>query len=162
MVGKLAPEQITPAARAGATGLLIMAMIYAMGNVSGAHFNPAVTFAFALRRVFPWNRVLSYWAAQVLGAVGGALFMSLLLGNIEHAGATLPHFGEWRGFGIEVFLTLVLVCIVLGTATRHRSIGPNAAIASVATVALCGLFSRPLSGAPMNPARSLAPALISG
>ncbi len=162
MVGKLAPDEVTAYARSGATGLLILALIYAMGNVSGAHFNPAVTFAFALRRVFPWPLVPFYWLAQVVGALGGACFLNALLGDVDHLGATVPHFGTGRGFAIEVLLTCLLVTVVIGTATRHRSIGPNAAIAAGAAVALCSLFSRPLSGASMNPARSLGPALVSG
>ncbi len=85
-----------------------------------------------------------------------------MFGNVEHLGATLPHFGAACGFGMEVVLTLILVSVVLGTATRHRSIGANAAIASGGAVALCSLFSRPVSGASMNPARSLAPAVLSG
>ncbi len=162
MIGKLAPDEVTPPARAGAMGLLIMAMIYAMGNTSGAHFNPAVTFAFAVRRVFPWQRVPLYWAAQLCGAFVAAGLLKGLLGDVDHLGATLPRYGPWRGLAFEVLLTCILVSIVLGTATRHRSIGPNAAIASGATVAMCALFARPMSGASMNPARSLAPAVLSG
>ncbi len=162
MIGALAPDQVTAFARAGAMGLLIMAMIYAMGTTSGAHFNPAVTFSFAVRGVFPWRRVPLYWVAQLAGAFLAAGFLRGLLGNVEHLGATLPHFGAGRAFVVEVLLTCILVSVILGTATRHRSIGPDAAIASGAAVALCALFSRPLSGASMNPARSLAPAVVSG
>ncbi|MDP9148995.1 MAG: aquaporin [Myxococcota bacterium] len=162
MVGKLAPEDVTPFARAGAMGLLIVALIFSLGNTSGAHFNPAVTFSFAVRRAFPWSRVPLYWVSQLLGAFAAVAFLRYLLGDIDHLGATLPRFGAWRGFVAEVLLTCILVTVVLGTATRHRSIGPNAAFASGAAVALCALFSRPLSGASMNPARSLAPAVLSG
>ena len=161
VIGSLDAE-VTAVARSTATGLLVMVMIYSIGNVSGAHFNPAVTTAFALRGVFPWRRVPLYWAAQLAGALLGAGLLCWMFGNVEHLGATLPRFGVVRGFGIEVLLTLILVSVVLGTATRHRSIGANAAIASGGAVALCSLFSRPISGASMNPARSLAPAVISG
>jgi aquaporin Z len=161
VIGSLDAE-ITAVARSGATGLLIMVMIYSIGNVSGAHFNPAVTTAFALRGAFPWRRVPVYWVAQVAGAFVGAWLLRWMFGNVEHLGATLPHFGAARGFGMEVVLTVILVSVVLGTATRHRSIGANAAIASGGAVALCSLFSRPVSGASMNPARSLAPAVVSG
>jgi aquaporin Z len=161
VIGSLDGE-ITAAARSAATGLLVMVMIYSIGNVSGAHFNPAVTTAFALRGVFPWRRVPLYWLAQVVGAFSGAGLLRWMFGNVEHLGATLPHFGAACGFGMEVVLTLILVSVVLGTATRHRSIGANAAIASGGAVALCSLFSRPVSGASMNPARSLAPAVLSG
>ena len=153
---------VTAVARSAATGLLIMTMIYSIGNVSGAHFNPAVTTAFALRGVFPWRRVPVYWVAQLVGALLGAGLLRWMFGDVEHLGATLPHFGVVPGFGMEVLLTIILVSVVLGTATRHRSIGANAAIASGGAVALCSLFSRPVSGASMNPARSLAPALMSG
>ena len=161
VIGSLDGE-VTSIARSAATGLLVMVMIYSIGNVSGAHFNPAVTTAFALRGVFPWRRVPVYWAAQLVGALLGAGLLRWMFGDVEHLGATLPHFGVARGFGMEVVLTVILVSVVLGTATRHRSIGANAAIASGGAVALCSLFSRPVSGASMNPARSLAPALLSG
>ena len=161
VIGSLDGE-ITAVARSAATGLLVMVMVYSIGNVSGAHFNPAVTTAFALRGVFPWRRVPVYWAAQIAGAFLGAGLLRWMFGDVEHLGATLPHFGAARGFGMEVVLTLILVSVVLGTATRHRSIGANAAIASGGAVALCSLFSRPVSGASMNPARSLAPAVVSG
>jgi len=161
VIGSLDGE-VTAVARSAATGLVVMTMIYSIGNVSGAHFNPAVTTAFALRGVFPWRRVPLYWVAQLVGAMLAAGLLRAMFGNIEHLGATLPHFGAARGFGMEVLLTLILVSVVLGTATRHRSIGANAAIASGGAVALCSLFSRPISGASMNPARSFAPALVSG
>ena len=161
VIGSLDGE-ITAVARSAATGLLIMVMIFSIGNVSGAHFNPAVTTAFALRGVFPWRRVPVYWVAQVAGAFFGAWLIGWMFGNVEHLGATVPHFGVVRGFLMEVVLTVILVSVVLGTATRHRSIGANAAIASGGAVALCSLFSRPVSGASMNPARSLAPAVVSG
>ena len=139
-----------------------MVMIYAIGNVSGAHFNPAVTTAFALRGAFPWRRVPLYWVAQLAGAFVAAGLLRSMFGDVEHLGATIPRYGVARGFVMEVVLTTILVSVVLGTATRHRSIGANAAIASGAAVALCSLFSRPVSGASMNPARSLAPAVVSG
>ena len=153
---------VTAVARSMATGLVVMTMIYSIGNVSGAHFNPAVTAAFALRGVFPWRRVPLYWLAQIAGAFLGAGFLLWMFGDVEHLGTTIPHFGVARGFGMEVVLTMILVSVILGTATRHRSIGANAAIASGGAVALCSLFSRPVSGASMNPARSLAPAIMSG
>jgi len=161
VIGALDGE-ITAVARSAATGLLVMVMIYSIGNVSGAHLNPAVTTAFAMRGAFPWRRVPVYWGAQVVGAFLGAGLLRCMFGDVENLGATLPHFGAARGFAMEVILTVILVSVVLGTATRHRSIGPNAAIASGGAVALSSLFSRPVSGASMNPARSLAPAVMSG
>jgi aquaporin Z len=154
--------EVTPEARSLATGLVIMAMVYAMGDVSGAHFNPAVTFAFALRRAFPWNRVAGYWCAQLLGAVLAAIALRATFGNVAGLGSTHPGFGSSRALAMEIVLSGILVLVILGTSTRHRVIGPNAAIASGGAVALCSLFSRPVSGASMNPARSLGPAIVSG
>jgi aquaporin Z len=157
VVGALAPATVTSTGRAAAMGLAIMCMTYVLGDVSGAHFNPAVTLAFAARRVFPWYRVPLYWLAQVSGAFLGQLF-----GDVAHLGATEPRFGAARGFSFEVALTFFRVLVTLGTATRHRVVGANAAIATGGADAMCAAFARPVSGASMNPARSLAPAILSG
>ncbi|GAA4720760.1 MIP/aquaporin family protein [Phytohabitans rumicis] len=145
-----------------APGAAVMAMIYAWGPLSGLHINPAVTFAFAGRRVFPMSWILPYLAAQLAGAVGAALLLQLLFGDVS-AGGTYPIAkpgGDWRSFIMEIVLTAILVSIILNTATGHRSIGHNAAIAVGATVALLGLFASPISGASMNPARSLGPDIV--
>ena len=162
MIASTSHGEITPMARSLATGLIVMAMIATMGDVSGAHFNPAITCAFAIRRAFPWRKVPSYVAAQLVGAFAATAFLRLVVGDVAHLGATLPGFGAGRAFAMEVFLTSALVLVSLGTATRHRVLGPNAALAVGATIATCSLFSRPVSGASMNPARSLAPAVVSG
>lgn len=154
--------EVTPAGRAAAAGLTIMAMIYALSEVSGAHLNPAVTFAFALRGAFPWRRVPAYWLAELTGAVSAALLLRSLLGNVEHVGMTLPHHGVGLGVAFEVVLTFILVSVILSTATQDAVIGKQAAVAVGGTVALCAQFSRPMSGASMNPARSLGPALVGG
>lgn len=154
--------QVDATARAVAPGLTVMAMIYALGQVSGAHINPAVTLAFALRRDFPWRRVPGYWAAQFLGAVLAALYVRGLFGRMGEVGVTRPKAGTGTGLAMEIVLTLLLVSIILGTATRAKVVGPNAAIAVGGTVALAGLFAAPVSGASMNPARSLGPALVAG
>lgn len=161
VIAAISQGDVTPVARSLATGLVIMALIYAIGNVSGAHFNPAVTFGFAVRGVFPWSRLPGYWIAQLLGAVLAALFLRTVFGPVEHLGATLPHYGVVPAFVIEVFLTWLLLIVILGTATRHKVVGANAALAAGGTVALDSLFARPISGASMNPARSLGPALVS-
>ena len=153
---------VTSESRSLATGLMVMALIYALGPTSGAHVNPVATAAFALRGVFPWRRVPTYWAAQIAGAVVAALLLRAVFGNVEHLGATEPHFGVLAGLVMEAVLTLLLVTVILSTATRHHIIGPNAALAVGGTVTLCGLFARPVSGASMNPARSIGPALVSG
>ncbi len=145
-----------------APGAVVMAMIYAWGPLSGLHINPAVTFAFAGRRVFPLAWVVPYWVAQLAGAIAAALFLQVMFGNVS-AGGNYPIAtpgGDWRSLVMETVLTAILVSIILNTATGSRSIGHNAAIAVGSTVALLGLFASPISGASMNPARSLGPDII--
>jgi len=145
-----------------APGAVVMAMIYAWGPLSGLHINPAVTFAFFGRGVFPWAWVVPYLAAQFAGAICAALFLQAMFGDVS-AGGNYPIAkpgGDWRSFVMEIVLTAILVSIILNTATGHRSIGHNAAIAVGATVALLGLFASPISGASMNPARSLGPDIV--
>ena len=146
-----------------APGAAVMAMIYAWGPLSGLHINPAVTFAFASRRVFPREWVLPYWIVQFAGAICAALFLQLMFGNVS-AGGNYPIAkpgGDWRSFVMETVLTAILVSVILNTATGGRSIGHNAAIAVGSTVALLGLFASPISGASMNPARTLGPDIVS-
>jgi aquaporin NIP len=143
-------------------GLVIMAMIYAVGHVSGAHFNPAVSLAFALSRHFPWPRVAAYWAAQVAGALLAAILLRGSLGNVAHVGATLPSGSQRQSFVWEVLLTFFLMFVIMAVATDTRAVGEAAALAVGGTVALDAMFGGPISGASMNPARSLGPALVSG
>lgn len=143
-------------------GLVIMIMIYAVGHISGAHFNPAVSFAFALTRHFPWPRVVAYWTAQVAGALLAAALLRGSLGNVAHVGATLPSGSLGQSFLWEVVLTFFLMFVILAVATDTRSVGEAAAIAIGGTVGLDAMFGGPISGASMNPARSLGPALVSG
>ena len=153
---------ISRAAAVIAPGALVMALIYAWGPLSGLHINPAVTFAFTARRVFPPAWVLPYWVAQFAGAIGAALFLQAMFGNVS-AGGNYPIAkpgGDWRAFVMEIVLTTILVSVILNTATGGRSIGHNAAIAVGSTVALLGLFASPISGASMNPARTLGPDII--
>ncbi len=146
-----------------APGAVVMAMIYAWGPLSGLHINPAVTFAFASRRVFPAGWVLPYWVAQFAGAICAALFLQAMFGDVS-AGGNYPIAkpgGDWRSLVMETVLTAILVSIILNTATGGRSIGHNAALAVGSTVALLGLFASPISGASMNPARTLGPDIVS-
>ena len=143
-------------------GLVIMVMIYAVGHVSGAHFNPAVTFAFSLSRHFPWRRAAGYWVAQISGAVLAAALLRSSLGNTAHLGATLPAGSQGQSFLWEIVLTFFLMFVIMAVATDTRAFGEAAAIAVGGTVALDALFGGPISGASMNPARSLGPALVSG
>lgn len=158
---KLQPDEVSAAAAAIAPGAMVLAVIYFMGSVSGAHINPAVTFAFALRRNFPWVRVPGYIAAQVLGAVAGAALVSLILGSQGSLGATSPgqSISSWKAMGIELLLTTVLVSTILGTASHSGFLGPNAAIPVGSYIALAALWAAPLTGASMNPARSVGPDL---
>ena len=125
-----------------APGALVMALIYAWGPLSGLHINPVVTLAFLGRRVFPMGWVIPYWAAQFAGAITAALLLQALFGHAS-GGGTYPVArpgGDWRAFVMEILLTATLVSVILNTATGHRSIGHNAAIAVGATIALLGLF----------------------
>jgi aquaporin NIP len=145
-----------------AFGLAIMAGVYAVGHVSGAHFNPAVSLAFALTRHFPWRSVPWYWAAQAVGALAGALFLRATLGDRADIGTTLPSGSQGEAFVWEVALTFLLMFVIMSVATDARAVGEAAAIAIGGTVALDSLFGGSVTGASMNPARSLGPALVSG
>jgi len=152
------------AAAVVAPGLMVMAIILFMGAVSGAHLNPIVSLAFALRRDFAWERFLGYFVAQLLGATLACLFLLGVFGNVEHLGATLPGPGyhDWQALLMEIALTGVLVSVILGTASGAQSVGSFAALAVGGYVALAGLWAAPVSGVSMNPARSFGPALVSG
>jgi len=143
-------------------GIVIMVMIAATGHISGAHFNPSVTVAFALTRHFPWRDVPYYIIAQTLGAILGALTLKLVIGDVANLGATLPSGSIAQSFGVEVLLSAVLMFVIIAVATDTRAVGETAAIAIGATVALDALWGGPISGASMNPARSIGPALIAG
>ncbi len=147
-----------------APGLMVMVIIYFMGTVSGAHLNPAVTLAFAVRRNFPWRRVPGYIVAQVCGGVAAVTFLRALFGKVGALGATMPgcDLSNGTALAIEVVLTVGLVNTILGTASGARNIGTNGAIAVGGYIVLAGLWAAPISGASMNPVRSLAPDLVRG
>ena len=155
---------VTQAMAVTAPGLMVMAIIYFMGTVSGAHLNPIVTLAFALRRNFPWTRVPNYIIAQFAGGIAAALFLRFMFGTAGHLGATIPGNGveNAKAFLMEVLLTAGLVNTILGTASGARNIGSNGAIAVGGYIILAGLWASPVSGASMNPIRSLAPDLVRG
>jgi MIP family channel proteins len=141
-------------------GLVIMAMVYATGHLSGAHVNPAVTIAFALTRHFPTRDAAAYVAAQLAGAVAGALLLLAIWPDQPgELGATLPTIGVGSAFVYEVALTALLMFVIVAVATDTRAVGAGAAIAIGGTVALGSLFGGPVTGASMNPARSFGPAL---
>lgn len=145
-----------------APGMIVMAMIYSLGDVSGAHINPVVTLSFALRGAFRWRYVPEYWACQLLGAVLAAELLRAIFGLAGHLGTTRPHTGSGTALVIEILLTVFLVLVILATADGSRLVGHNAGIAVGATIVVDGFFGGPVSGASMNPARSLGPALVSG
>jgi MIP family channel proteins len=143
-------------------GLVIMFGIYAVGHISGAHFNPSVTFAFALTRHFPWSRAVAYWAAQLLGAFVAIALLRASLGDYADLGATLPSGSQAQAFLWELVMTFFLMFVIMAVATDTRAVGEAAAIAIGGTIALDAMFGGPITGASMNPARSIAPAVVSG
>jgi aquaporin Z len=147
-----AKGQISLAAAVVAPGLMVMAIILFMGAVSGAHLNPAVSLAFALRGDFPFRRVAGYVVVQLLGATLACLFLLAVFGNVHHLGATLPGAGyrPWQAFLMEIALTTT------------QNVGTIGALAVGGYIALAGLWAAPVSGTSMNPARSFGPALVSG
>jgi aquaporin Z len=151
-------------AKVVAPALMVAAIILFMGTVSGAHLNPAVSFAFALRGDFPWKRVPAYIVAQFAGAILATLVLWALIGKQGSAGLTLPGHGISTTTAMlwELVLTTGLVSVILGTASGAQQIGALAAIAVGSYIALAGLWGSPVSGASMNPARSLGPALVKG
>ena len=162
MIDAVSHGQITHVGVGLVFGLIVAAMISAFGHISGAHFNPAVTLGFVLARHFPLGRLWGYWGAQLLGATLAAGTLRLLLGNVAHLGATLPAGSPWQAAGFELLLTAGLMIVIMAVATDTRAVGQAAAFAIGATVGLEALFAGPISGASMNPARSLGPALVSG
>jgi aquaporin Z len=164
VVNAVSHGRVSLSAQVVAPGLMVMAVIYFLGAVGGAHLNPAVTLSFAVRRNFPWRRVPGYVGMQLVGAVVAAAFLRAMFGDVGHLGATLPEhgIGDVKVLLLEAVLTLGLVSVILGTASGARNIGPNAALAVGAYIALAGLWAAPISGASMNPARSFGPAVVGG
>jgi aquaporin Z len=147
-----------------APALMVMAIIFATGAVSGAHLNPVVSIAFALRHEFPWKRIPGYVVAQVGGAVLAVLFLWAMFGKVGLLGGTVPglHTNDVHAMLLEVVLTFGLVTTILGTASGAQNVGPLSALAVAGYIALAGLWASPVSGASMNPVRSLAPDLFNG
>ena len=145
-----------------APGLAVMVMIAAVGHISGAHFNPAVTLAFALTRHFDWREVPGYWLGQFAGAISAAAILLLLFGPVADLGANHPASSALQALGLEVLLTAALMFVITAVATDTRAVGQMAAVAIGGTVALNSLWAGPISGASMNPARSFGPALLAG
>ena len=142
-------------------GMVVAAMIYSTGHISGAHINPAVTLGFAITKNFPWKEVPYYWVSQIIGAVLASGALSLMFGTIGNMGASVPYGSDIQSLALEIILTFILMFVIMAMATDIRSVGGAAAVAIGMTVALEAMFAGPISGASMNPARSFGPALLS-
>lgn len=143
-------------------GFIVIAMIYAFGDISGAHFNPAVSIAFAFAKKFSWKEVPKYILAQVLGAFAASLLLLFLFPTSEFYGATIPTIDPMRAFVLEIVLTFILMLTIINVSTGSKEIGVVAGIAIGGVVLLEAMFAGPVTNASMNPARSLAPAIVSG
>lgn len=143
-------------------GLVVMVMVYSVGHISGAHFNPAVTIAFASNKRFPWKQVPAYVAAQVIGSTLASGTLRLIFnGKHDHFVGTSPTGSDIQSLVLEFIITFYLMFVISGVATDNRAIGELAGLAVGATVLLNVMFAGPISGASMNPARSLGPAIVS-
>jgi len=144
-------------------GLVVMAMIYAIGDISGAHINPAVTIAFAIAKRFPKNQILPYISFQLLGAILASASLYFIFPEANSMGETLPLKGNWeQSFMLEFILTFILMFVILNVSTGSKEKGITAALAVGGVVAFEATFAGPICGASMNPARSIAPAIFSG
>ncbi|MDC0870451.1 MIP family channel protein [Flavobacteriaceae bacterium] len=143
-------------------GLIVMAMIYAFGEISGSHFNPAVSIAFAYAKKFSWKEVPKYIFFQVAGAFAASLLLMWLFPKSELLGATIPTVDVWRAFVLELILTFFLMVVIINVSTGSKEVGMMAGIAIGSVVLLEALFAGPITNASMNPARSLAPNIVSG
>src|SRR5204862_883202 len=159
VVGAVSDGAISRTAAVVAPALMVMAIILFMGAVSGAHLNPAVTLGFAARGDFPWRRVPGYIVVQLAGATLACLFLWAMFGKVGSLGATVPgpHISGLQAMFMEMLLTAGLLSTILGTASRAQNVGPMSALAVAGYIALAGLWSSPISGASMNPARSFGP-----
>jgi aquaporin Z len=162
VAGALSGGAISRSAAVAAPGLTVMVVILFMGAVSGAHLNPAVTLAFSLRGDFPWRRVPGYVLVQLAGATLACLFLWAVYGKVGALGATVPGAGiaDWQAMLTELALTVGLVSTILGTASQAQNVGALSAVGVGGYIILAGLWSSPLSGASMNPARSFGPDVV--
>jgi aquaporin NIP len=143
-------------------GLIVLAMIYAVGDISGAHLNPAVTLAFSLSGRFPFARVFPYVCSQLAGAIAASLALKFLFPDHGTLGSTLPAGSDPQSFVLELILTFLLMFVILNVSTGAKEKGITAGIAIGAVIALEAMFAGKICGASMNPARSFAPAMVSG
>ena len=162
VINDVSDGQITHVGVALTFGLVVMAMIYAVGDVSGAHLNPAVTLGFWIARRFPGKTVVPYILSQLAGAFTASAVLWVVVPTHESLGATLPSGAAWQSFVLEIILTSMLMFVILAVSSGAKEKGLMAGIAVGGVIAFEALFAGPISGASMNPARSLAPAVVSG
>ncbi|MGE5108534.1 MAG: MIP/aquaporin family protein [Sphingobacteriales bacterium] len=162
VINEISNGQVTHAGVAITFGLIVMAMIYAVGDVSGAHLNPAVTIAFAVNKNFEWKETMPYMFSQLLGAVAASMVLKFLFPSSLLLGSTLAAGSAMQSFILEILLAFFLMFVILQVATGSKEQGMFAGLAIGSVVLLEAMFAGPVSGASMNPVRSLAPALISG
>ena len=160
MADELSGGQVSHLGIGLSTGMAVAVIVFALGHISGAHINPAVTIGFAIGAHFPWRAVPGYVFAQLAGGILASAVLLVLLGSVANQGANLPGVGTPQALGFEVMLTFLLMLVIVAVATDSKARGNLAAIAIGSTVALEIIFAGHLSGASMNPARSLSPALV--
>jgi aquaporin Z len=161
-VNEVTGGEVTHVGIAITWGLIVMAMIYAFGEISGAHFNPAVTIAFAYAKKFAWKEVPKYVAFQLSGAFTASLILWFLFPESEYLGSTIPTIDVWRAFVLELLLTFFLMTVIINVSTGSKEMGIIAGIAIGGVVLLEAMFAGPITNASMNPVRSIAPAVVSG
>ena len=162
MVAERFPGTLSHSAISVIFGLAVAVMIYAVGHISGAHFNPAVTLAFAAARHFPFEEVLAYWVSQLVGAFAAMAALTMILPFGKFYGATFPAISLFQALSWEIILTFFLMFVIVAVATDTKAVGTMAGAAIGATVMLAAWVGGPVTGASMNPARSLAPAVFEG
>ena len=161
MIHELYPETVPTSAIPVVFGLVITIMIYALGHISGAHFNPSVTFAFALVKRFKYKEIIPYWIGQFTGALSAIALLIIILPETQTIGATIPDIHLWQAWIWEFILTFFLMFVIIAVATDSRAISTMSGAAIGAAVMLDAMIGGPVTGASMNPARSFAPALFS-
>lgn len=162
IINQEASGAITHAGIAFTFGLIVMVMIYALGPISGAHFNPAVTIAFTVAKRFSVKEVIPFVISQGAGAFGASLTLKYLFPANEMLGSTIPAGSDMQSFILELILTFFLMLVIIHVATGSKEQGMFAGLAIGSTVLLEAMFAGPICGASMNPIRSISPAVVSG